>query len=497
VRCFIDPRYSTLTATSSEWQRRNTVQRPNVIVILADDMGYGDFARFNGSASSTPVLDQLMSDGLTFAQHYSASPVCAPARAALLTGRYPQRTGVIDTLEARGTDRLSLRETTIADEFSAAGYRTGLIGKWHNGAIDPRYHPTARGFDEFIGFRGGWQDYWDWRIERNGTPLRADGRYLTDVLADEAVDFLRRTSAQPFLLHVAFNAPHYPFQAREGDVEVFRQDGRSETVATIYAMIAAMDSGIGRILETLDTLKIADNTIVIFTSDNGPQLDRTGDSSADRFNLGLSGEKLFVWEGGIRLPLIVRWPAGVRPGTTSDAFLHSTDWFPTLLDLAGIRRRSTAPLDGRSVAASIRGDAPLGDDGERFWQWTRYAPTARSNAAMRKNHWKLVFPAIEGTLGVEQRDQRIDEEIKAHPERFTRVRNESVPDYVDLVHPAPQLFDLHSDPGEQVDLADRHPELVRSMSARLASWFEEVEAERRSITDLSIAFPHDTALLKS
>src|SRR5262245_51295704 len=139
---------------------------PNILFILADDMGYGDFGRFNGGLSATPTLDHLAETGLCLTQHYSASPVCAPARASLLTGRYPQRTGAIDTLEMRGLDRMGLGERTIADELRAAGYATGLVGKWHNGALDPRHHPTARGFDEFVSFCGGWHHYFDWRIER-------------------------------------------------------------------------------------------------------------------------------------------------------------------------------------------------------------------------------------------------------------------------------------------------------------------------------------------
>ena len=154
---------------------------PNIILILADDMGYGDFGCFNYGASRTPTLDHFVNDGLCLTQHYSASPVCAPARASLMTGRYPHRTGEIDTLETRGLDRLALRELTIAELLKRAGYATGLVGKWHNGAYDPRYHPNQRGFDEFAGFSGGWQPYYQWNLDRNGSVSRGDGRYLTNV----------------------------------------------------------------------------------------------------------------------------------------------------------------------------------------------------------------------------------------------------------------------------------------------------------------------------
>src|SRR5271169_3402315 len=185
--------------------------RPNIGLILADDMGSGDFGCFNYGASKTPVLDQLISEGVCLTQHYSASPVCAPARASLMTGRYPHRTGVIDTLETRGLDRLALRELTMAELLKRAGYVTGLVGKWHNGALDPRYHPNRRGFDEFAGFRGGWQPYWQWHLDRNGSIAGADGRYLTDVFTEEAADFIRRHHQERFFLHLAYSAPHYPF----------------------------------------------------------------------------------------------------------------------------------------------------------------------------------------------------------------------------------------------------------------------------------------------
>lgn len=169
--------------------------RPNIVVILADDMGYGDIGAFGNPHVHTPHLDALAAQGCRLTQHYSGSPMCAPARAALLTGRYPHRTGAVDVVEGRGLDRIALRERTLADSLKTAGYATGLFGKWHNGAIDPRFHPNRRGFDEFVGFRAGVSDYWDWTIERNGRYLRADGRYLTDVFTEEAVAFIERHRA--------------------------------------------------------------------------------------------------------------------------------------------------------------------------------------------------------------------------------------------------------------------------------------------------------------
>ena len=187
------------------------MSKPNIILIIADDMGYGDFGIFNDQISCTPHLDALVDEGITLTQHYSASPVCAPARAALMTGRYPQRTGSIDTLEARGLDRLGLDETTLADVLCGAGYATGLIGKWHNGALDPRYHPTARGYQEFVGFQGGWNPYYRYRLDRNNTIEYGDkNRYLTDVFSDAAIDFIERHKRENFFLQLAYNAPPLP-----------------------------------------------------------------------------------------------------------------------------------------------------------------------------------------------------------------------------------------------------------------------------------------------
>ena len=176
------------------------MSKPNIVLMVADDMGYGDFGVFNDGKVRTPTLDQLIAGGTCLSQHYAGSPVCSPSRAALLTGRYPIRTGGITPQEVLGYDRLALSEITIGDVFKSAGYATGMVGKWHNGALDPRFHPNARGFDEFAGFRGGWADYYRWRLDRNGSFEDSDGRYLTDVLTAEAVGFIRRHRSEPFFL---------------------------------------------------------------------------------------------------------------------------------------------------------------------------------------------------------------------------------------------------------------------------------------------------------
>ncbi len=300
----------------------------NCVLVLADDMGYGDLGLFNESRSHTPNLDGLARDGICLTQHYSGSPVCAPARACLLTGKYPHRTGAIDTLHGRGLDRIALGERTIGDIFSAGGYRTGLIGKWHNGALDARFHPNARGFEEFVGFCGGYSDYYDYYLDVNGREHKGDGRYLTDVLTERALEFIRRHRHEAFCLVVAYNAPHFPMQAPADIVQRYVDMGHSRGVALTYAMIEVMDAGIGRLQDELSDLGLTDDTLFLFTSDNGPYLGEVAGVSLDRFNYGLRGAKHFVFEGGVRVPTIVRWPAGWRGGKWLTRHSISPTGFP-------------------------------------------------------------------------------------------------------------------------------------------------------------------------
>ena len=470
------------------------VRRPNVLIILADDMGYGDLGVFGPgtagveaggpAAACTPALDALAAEGLCLTQHYSASPVCAPARAALLTGRYPHRTGAIDTFEGRGLDRLALREATMADLFREAGYATGLIGKWHLGALDPRYHPAARGFDEFVGFRGGWSDYYDWRLDYNGAFRRGDGRYLTDVFAEEAADFVRRHRREPWLLHVHFNAPHFPFQAPEDAVRPFRErGGLTPTLAILYAMIARMDAGIGRILEAVDRQGLREDTLVLFASDNGPQLGGQGERCIDRYNAGWRGAKGLVFEGGIRVPAVLRWPAGLPGGGARlDGMVHFADWLPTLLEGTGIAARPERPLDGRSALPLLRGERG-GVDPLRFWQWNRYTPLPTCNAAVRDGRWKLVRPAIREAMAIDPADGEMDRLLKYAPEGITDIRRDPEPERVLPSPPPALLFDLEADPFERHDLAGADPARAARMLAVLEDWFAEVEAERRAIRD--------------
>lgn len=459
------------------------MRAPNIVLILADDMGYGDFGVFGDGSPRTPAIDGLVAEGICLTQHYSGAPVCAPARAALLTGRYPHRTGAVDTLDARGLDRLAPRERTLADRLKHGGYATGLVGKWHLGALDPLYHPNRRGFDEFVGFRGGWSDYYQWRLDCNGAVRRADGRYLTDVFTDEAVDFIGRHCSEPFFLHVAYNAPHFPFQVPEEELRDFAATGRlNRGLCILYAMLRCMDSGIGRILEALDHHGLREDTLVLFTSDNGPQMSGEGDMSIRRFNAWLHGQKGMVFEGGIRVPAVVRWPAGLPDGgRRSHELVHFCDWVPTLLEAAGTPLTPTLPLDGRSVLPVLRGEAAGADYPARYWQWNRYTPVVTSNAAVRDGVWKLVRPAIREAMALSPADAAADRRLKYEPESFTDICRDPEPARQVPPAPPPLLYNIAVDPYEQQDLAAVEPARAARLLRDLETWFEEVDAERRRL----------------
>ena len=448
--------------------------KPNIILIIADDMGYGDFGIFNDQISCTPHLDALVAEGITLTQHYSASPVCTPARAALMTGRYPHRTGSIDTLEARGLDRLRLDETTMADVLGGAGYTTGLIGKWHNGALDPRYHPTARGYQEFVGFQGGWNPYYRYRLDRNGRIEYGDrNQYLTDVFTEEALAFIDRHQSENFFLQLAYNAPHFPLEAPDAIAQKYCDMGFSLGVSLIYAMIEVMDRGVGRIVEALEKRGIADNTILIFTSDNGPTFGTWNGFSQARFNYGFNGSKGNTYEGGIRVPLIIRWSGGLDSGIRSHAMAHFTDWFPTLLNLAGLDVPADLALDGTDITPVLRAEA-VGIYPQRCWQWNRYTPTGTCNAAIRDGDWKLLRPTIKEAMEVSPVDTALDHAIKYYPEHFDDIYDEPYPARTVPDPPPPLLFNIADDPFEQNDLAAQQPQKVASMEAALERWFVDV-----------------------
>lgn len=445
-------------------------QSPNVIYILADDMGYGDFGIFSDGSSRTPNLDRLVSQGCTLSNCCSASPVCAPARASLLTGRYPQRTGAVDTYEGIGSDRLCLKETTLADIFQQNGYRTGLIGKWHLGLIGDEYHPCRRGFDTFVGFRGGWSDYYHYTLYRGQKKELSAGEYMTHLITRESLLFLEENRNRPFFLHIAYNAPHFPFQCPEEYVRPFLETGRfNPTLATLYGMIACMDEGIGQIMDYLDQSGLSENTILVFASDNGPQL--YGDT--DRYNCFLHGQKGDSYEGGIRVPAVIRWPGHLPANSRSHSFFHGCDWFPTLLEACEIPAPEGLSLDGKSRLKELEIQTPFPDNAS-FWQYNRFTPVSRCNAAIRRGRWKLVWPAIDEALQVPPEIIEMDEAIKKapslpdHPYPFDDSSRVLPPPH------KPQLFNLEDDPLERHDLAEKYPLIVKKLSQEFDGWFADV-----------------------
>jgi len=422
--------------------------RPNVILILADDLAFGDLSARNGGRSRTPRLDQLLQESVSFRQAYAGSPVCAPSRAALMTGRSPHRTGSVTLNQRKFPEltRLRLDETTIADRFSANGYTTGLVGKWHSGPGEA-YHPRNRGFDEFVGFHDSWdiQTYFQYRLEIAGESREfEDGQYLTDVFTEHAIDFVRRHREEPFFLHLCHYAPHRPLSAPEEVIARYRAEGIAEKTAKVYAMIEIMDAGIGRLVDELDALGLAEQTLVIFTSDNGPD-----PLVGDRFNDGLRGTKYQVHEGGIRVPFLVRWKGTLERARRGEG-IHFTDVVPTLVELCGLQAPPQGkPRDGASFAGLL---SPRFESSElparRYWQWNRAEPVYSHNAAVREGDWKLVRPFV--TRGIPGGKSARE----------------------------PRLYDLTRDPAESRDVADQHPELVERLVRELDRWCEEVETDR-------------------
>ena len=467
--------------------------RPNFVLVVADDLGYGDLSCYGNTILSTPHIDRLAAEGVRCSQHYSGAPICAPARAALLTGRYHHRCGALSVESNRGLDRIALRERTLGDLFAAAGYRTGYVGKWHSGLHDARYHPNRRGFAEFAGFLSGIMDYWDWFLDYNGASRRADGRYQTDVFTAEAVDFIRRcagrrtqpgnATAQPFCLTVAYHAPHSPLQAPDESCAPYWQRGDlNDAVATLYGMVARMDHGIGQILAALDTAGCAGNTIVLVTSDNGAWLGadrhRGGRFSMRRFNGPFRGQKQEVLEGGIRVPAIVRWPDGLPADAACDEMIHFCDWLPTLAAAAGITPDGL-PLDGLNQLPRLRG-TPEHGAAPRFWQFNRYEPVPGCNLAMRDGPWKLYWPHIPEAMVKLRADTMAVRELMARPHYEMPVAKPPVERT--LSAPAePELYCIPDDPWEARNLAAAHPDRLARMRLAAENWFAEVEAERRRV----------------
>ena len=455
-----------LTATAQP------LAKPNVLLIVSDDQGYRDLGCFGSDEVQTPHLDRLARGGIKLNSFYVAWPACTPSRGAMLTGRYPQRNGIYDMIRNEAPDYgyqykpgeyeatferiggMDTREVLLPRVLKSAGYVSGIFGKWDLG-VHRRFLPQARGFDDFYGFVNTGIDYYTHErygvpsMYRNNSPTTADkGTYCTDLFEREAVRFLEVNRRKPFFLYVPFNAPHgasnldptirggaqapgrfkgmYPKLQEQVGREQRSRYGKTFTVPNRAARrlefvgsVTAMDAAIGRLLDLLEDHGVADNTIIIFFSDNG------GGSSAD--NAPLRGRKGQMFEGGIRVPCIVKWPGKIPAGTTSNAFLTSLEILPTLCAATGAVPPKGVPLDGFDMLSVLQGKRESART-EMFWQ-------RKLDKGARVGHWKWV----ESSRGN-------------------------------------GLFDLRHDIGERRDLSKERPEVLKRVQARFANWKKQMQA---------------------
>ncbi len=422
--------------------------RPNIVLLFSDDAGYSDFGFQGSKEMKTPNLDRLASEGVKFTQAYVSDPTCGPSRAGLITGRYQQRAGYIENnvpgymsaVSAQNDDEmgLPLSEVTMGDYLKSLGYKTGFYGKWHIGNAD-RFHPMKRGFDEFYGFRGGDRSYFAYKQPPKGMPeeIFSDKRmergfgnyeepkgYLTDVLAEEAVSFIEKNKEGPFFVFLSFNAPHTPMEATEEDLKLFpKLSGNRKIYA---AMNYAMDRASGKVLDKLKELGLDDNTLVVYTNDNGGPSDKNAS-----VNLPLSGTKSNHLEGGVRVPFLMRWPGVTAENREYDLPVSTMDLLPTFFAAAGGNVDGIKNVDGVDLEPYVTGKSEGRPHQTLFWK-------KDVRAAVRDGDWKLI--------------------------RF--------PD-----RPA-ELYDLSDDIKEHKNLALEHPDRVKQMYRQIYEWELTLERPR-------------------
>lgn len=411
--------------------------RPNVVIFLADDQGWGDLSVHGNTQLKTQHIDSLARDGALF-ERFFVCPVCAPTRAEFFTGRYHPRGGVRGV--STGQERLNLDETTIADTFKAAGYATGCFGKWHNGSQWP-YHPNARGFDEYYGFTSGhWGEYFDPPLEHNGRPVRGEG-FVADDFTSRALAFIEKHRQRPFFCYVPFNTPHSPWAVpdeywqrhRDQPIAQRGSDGERETVditRCALAMCENIDWNVGRVLQRLEEWKLAENTIVIYFSDNGP--------NSFRWNGGMKGRKGSTDEGGVRSPLLIRAPGRIRPGTIVREIAGAIDLLPTLTSLAGIPLTGQKPLDGADLSPLLLGTANTRPD-------------------------RMLFSTWAGRVSVRTQRYRLDD--------------------------AGALFDMQTDPDQKTDIASQQPETAARLKKAVMDWRKEVLGQNTPVGGKAKAAP--------
>lgn len=391
------------------------VTKPNIVLIVTDDQAYGDLSFTKNPMAETPVIDNLASEGI-FANNFYVSPVCAPTRASILTGRYHQSTGVSGV--TRGDENMSLDETTMANIFKSYGYKTGIFGKWHNGAHYP-YHPLGRGFDEFVGFTSGhWTNYFNTTVEKNGKPFKAEG-YLPDVLTNEAIAFMEKSNKEneAFLCYIPYNTPHTPLQVPDTYFDKYKKKGADDFNAAIYGMNENIDDNISKILKKLDELNLRDNTIIIYMSDNGPL--------NYRFNSNLKGRKGMVDEGGVKVPFIINWKNHLPANKIIEKPISHIDILPTVLDLIGLNFSFTKPIDGVSFKPLLNGKDNF-PDRKLFAEWG-------GNKRVLSNDYLMI--------------------------------NE-------------ELYNLKTDSGQKINIREQNSDVYNSLSEAYKNWFSKIKQSK-------------------
>jgi arylsulfatase A-like enzyme len=366
-------------------------QRPNIIYIMTDDMGYGDLSGYGHKDYQTPNLDHLATQGIKFVNAYAAAPVCTPTRTAFMTGRYPARTpvGLVEPLTHSKRDStygITSEYPSVATLMKGGGYETALIGKWHLGFL-PQHRPTKNGFDYFFGFLDGGSDYISHLglagkhdLFENEKPVYPEG-YLTDLFSQKAVAFIKQKHDNPFFLTLTFNAPHWPWQGPGDKPYPDSLDYKAGGSTAIYAaMMKSLDKGIGNIMKALDEAQLSSNTIVIFTNDNG------GERYSD--NGGLTGAKMALWEGGIRVPAFVRWPGKISAGEITQQVVVTMDWSATILSAGGVKPNKDFPLDGINLIPMLTSNKKII---ERTIYWRVFQRNKQK--AVRMGEWKYLQDA--------------------------------------------------------------------------------------------------------
>ena len=407
--------------------------KPNIVLILADDMGWGDLGINGNNIVETPVLDRLSSQSLSFDRFY-VCPLSAPTRAEMLTGRYFLRTGVSSVTQ--GFENMRNDEVTIAEILKNNGYATGCFGKWHNGGYYLQ-HPNRQGFDEFFGFCVGHLGYYfDAWYQHNDEDIKSTG-YASDYFTDQALSFIDRNKDNPFFCYVPYNVPHSPFQVPEKYFSKYNSTGLDSTLSSVYGMVENMDENIGRILQKLDRLGLTENTIVIFLSDNGP--------NTTRYNGEMKGRKGSVDEGGVRVPFYISWPAAIKPGITTQ-LAQDIDIMPTLLGLCNIGYNPLKAVDGIDLSGIIHGKSKPFD--RYIFSRQAIQQLERCNASVRDNRYRLV-----------------------------RTGNDTL------------LYDLQTDPSQETDISDRETDITIKLIEKLSKWENELVADYKPVTTIEAGFP--------